>query len=352
MRSHYVCAEFKVDLFHLFLQKALSLTRQGGLFSYIIPTTILNNVYVEELRKYLQRECAIQLIAVASEKVFQEADVHTCVISFQRNPQVSTRKKNRITTTINLNSSSVTDNTIYTTSIQSDFSELPGNVWNILVDEVNAPFVKRLTKDYKQLGEVALLNRGLITGDREKYFATHKKNDKFVPIITGSDVGRYCISEAGEYVLFVKPDSAGGCWDKEVHLAPHKLVVRQIGTQPTASFLGQPVAVTGNIFTVMGKDEPTEFYLLGIINSKIVSFYWRIMFNDFKSSFPQVTIFSLSQLPIRTIDFTKPEEKKMHDDLVALVDTMLELHKQLQKANFDSEKEPIERQIAATGQED
>jgi adenine-specific DNA-methyltransferase len=30
------------------------------------------------------------------------------------------------------------------------------------------------------------------------------------------------------------------------------------------------------------------------------------------------------------------------------VEKMLELNKQLQKAHFDSEKEPIERQIAAT----
>ncbi len=39
----------------------------------------------------------------------------------------------------------------------------------------------------------------------------------------------------------------------------------------------------------------------------------------------------------------------MDDELVALIDTMFELHTQLQKANFGSEKEPIERQIVATG---
>jgi hypothetical protein len=38
----------------------------------------------------------------------------------------------------------------------------------------------------------------------------------------------------------------------------------------------------------------------------------------------------------------------MHDDLVVVVNKLLDLNKQLQKASFDSEKEPIERQIAAT----
>lgn len=38
----------------------------------------------------------------------------------------------------------------------------------------------------------------------------------------------------------------------------------------------------------------------------------------------------------------------MHDELVALVDKMLELNKQIHKASFDSEKESIQRHIAAT----
>jgi hypothetical protein len=70
----------------------------------------------------------------------------------------------------------------------------------------------------------------------------------------------------------------------------------------------------------------------------------------YESTFPTLHVQNeeLSSLPIRTIDFNNPAEKKMHDDLVSLVEKILELNKQLQKAHFDSEKEPIERQIAAT----
>ncbi len=37
----------------------------------------------------------------------------------------------------------------------------------------------------------------------------------------------------------------------------------------------------------------------------------------------------LEPLPIRRIDFENPADKKLHDDLVALVDRMLELNKRL-----------------------
>jgi len=72
------------------------------------------------------------------------------------------------------------------------------------------------------------------------------------------------------------------------------------------------------------------------------------MFSDFKTSFPQVTIFSLSQLPIRKIDLSNPTEKAQHDKMVALVESMLTLHKRQTTANTPREKEMLSRQIAAT----
>jgi hypothetical protein len=85
------------------------------------------------------------------------------------------------------------------------------------------------------------------------------------------------------------------------------------------------------------------------LNSKLISYlYINTSSIATKDDFRQTTLAELRRLPIRTIDFNNPAEKKMHDDLVSLVENMLELNKQLQKANFDSEKEPVDRQIAAT----
>ena len=67
-----------------------------------------------------------------------------------------------------------------------------------------------------------------------------------------------------EYVLFKKPKTAGGCWDSEVHLAEQKVLIRQIGLQPTATLITSPIAVTGNIFTIMTGDLNLEKYILGI----------------------------------------------------------------------------------------
>jgi type I restriction-modification system DNA methylase subunit len=100
---------------------------------------------------------------------------------------------------------------------------------------------------------------------------------------------------------------------------------------------------------VINKDNLSTKYILSLVNSKFMSYlYMNISSIATKDDFRQTTLGELRRLPIRTIDFTKPAEKKMHDNLVSLVEKMLELNKQLQKAHFNSEKEPIERQIAAT----
>jgi hypothetical protein len=192
------------------------------------------------------------------------------------------------------------------------------------------------------LGDLATINRGLITGDRQKYFSTYKVNDKYIPIIAGSDVHRYVVKDSSEFVMFEKPLKAGGSWDPDVHLADHKIVIRQIGINPIACLIEKPIAVTGNLFTIRTGQINSEKYILGIINSKPIDFFWKIMFTDFKSSFPQVTGFSIAQIPIAISD------KDCQDHIVTYVDRMLTLHQQLANAVTPTEITLLQRQIEST----
>ncbi|GAH71464.1 unnamed protein product, partial [marine sediment metagenome] len=62
---------------------------------------------------------------------------------------------------------------------------------------------------------------------------------------------------------------------------------------------------------------------------------------------------AILQLPIRRIDFANPTEKKMHDDLVALVDRMLELNKRLAPIRYTpcNERDELLREINHTDNE-
>lgn len=339
LRGHYVAADFKIEMFHLFLQRAVSLVKDHGFQSFIVPTTILNNVYAESLRIWILERCCIDQICVAKGRVFADADVHTSVLVFRLESEANKKSRNIIQSTSELSESFAAKPRFSGEIKQEAFASLPGSIWNILVNERNSRLIFQLISEFTPLKKVAVINRGLITGDRAKYFSKEKKTKDYVPIIAGSDVHRYLTKKPSEFVLFKRPETAGGCWDKEMHFAPHKIVVRQISDHPTASIVQTPVAVTGNIFTVRGVSLEHELYLLGIINSRLTEFFWKTMFADFKDSFPQVTIFSLEQLPIFTLDLSKPADKRRQEKMVYLVGQIIAAEKQLAVAQSDKDKD-------------
>ncbi len=88
--------------------------------------------------------------------------------------------------------------------------------------------------------------------------------------------------------------------------------------------------------------------MLGLLNSRLLSFLYPYVSNKMVArSFPRLSVGDLKKLPFRTIDFSNQSEKKLHDDLVALVDVMLNLNKKIQTAK-GNEKEQIQRQIEKT----
>jgi len=346
MREHFVSADFKIELFHLFIQRAAALLGDRALLGFIVPTTLLNNVYAEKLRRWLLGNCKILSISVSQERVFAEADVHTSVLVFERSNKAGERDANLVKTTTNLTPGLVADPVFPNRTKQSRFHSMPGCVWNVLLTEDNASLIERMQTQFPALRSVAKINRGLITGDRKKYFSERKETARHVPILAGGDVDRYAVSGPSEYVLFVRPDSAGGCWDEEVHLSQHKIVIRQIGTKPTASLVEKQIAVTGNLFTVMAESVEREKFILGVLNSTLTEFFWKVMFADFKSSFPQVTIFSLGQIPIHSSADAQSSAR-----LVGLVDKMLKFTPALRAAKSDAERTALQNAVTKTDRE-
>ncbi|MCL5737743.1 MAG: restriction endonuclease subunit M, partial [Bacteroidetes bacterium] len=96
------------------------------------------------------------------------------------------------------------------------------------------------------------------------------------------------------------------------------------------------------------KEPFSHKFVLGILSSTLINwFVYRFIFAKAIRTMHFDSVVT-DRIPIPNIEFNNPAEKKMHDDLVNLVERMLSLHKELQSKQFDSEREPIERQITAT----
>jgi len=89
-------------------------------------------------------------------------------------------------------------------------------------------------------------------------------------------------------------------------------------------------------------------YILGLLNSKILDYYLKQVSTTMRGGFFRYFTQFIEQLPIRPIAFTDPADRGRHDRLVALVETMLALHRQLAASKTSHEQAALQRQLAAT----
>ncbi|MCG2768289.1 MAG: Eco57I restriction-modification methylase domain-containing protein, partial [Anaerolineae bacterium] len=94
-------------------------------------------------------------------------------------------------------------------------------------------------------------------------------------------------------------------------------------------------------------------YLLGLLNSQLLDFYLKRVSTPFRGGYYAYSRQFIEQLPIRAIDSADPADVARHDKMVALVERMLALHKQLADAKTPRPRTPmakelLQRQIDAT----
>jgi hypothetical protein len=90
-------------------------------------------------------------------------------------------------------------------------------------------------------------------------------------------------------------------------------------------------------------------FLLGIINSKLLSWYHRYSSpKGIRHTFPKVLIGDIRSFPIPEIELSKSNDKLSHDSMVQFVEQMLTLNKQLAEAKTGHEQTLLQRQIDLT----
>ena len=112
-------------------------------------------------------------------------------------------------------------------------------------------------------------------------------------------------------------------------------------------FLGGGTA--GGYAVTVEDDDHTQYkYLLGILNSRLTTYFVSQVASGFRAGFFAFGKGSLTKLPIRTIDFSDPEDAARHEKMVGLVGRMLALHEKLAEAKIERERTVIGHQISAT----
>ena len=328
--SNFKVAQYKIDSYHLFLEKAISLLNLNGFHSFIVPNTFLINKHTNRLREYILSLCAIKNISMIPETVFESAEVDNCIVVFKRQENAQARSENEVAI---FDFETKRDGKISILPIgrikQKIFEEQQGYVFNVNLASAPVDIGGKIQRNSVPLGSLLRVYFGIQTFDRKKYVSDRKVDKTYKRALDGEDIQRYCLSPKERYVKFV-PSAIKSGGEPKVHFAKEKIIVLQIGSEPKGSLDTNKSCTLNTIYNLIPKElgKYNTKYLLALINSKVIGSFWRMMFYDRKQLFPKIKKKPLESIPVHLIDFSNSSEKVKHDRLVKYVDIILERNKQ------------------------
>ena len=143
----------------------------------------------------------------------------------------------------------------------------------------------------------------------------------------------------------VRPENIGFFTEK-------RILVKQIIDWTTkriwATITDEELYNTQNAFNMLAKPGWHLEYLLGILNSRLMTFFHRKKFLDeFKMRFQKILIKDCRRFPIYQVILMSPRDRNSHDHMVTLVTQILQLYRRLSAEKMVYERTSLQRQIEA-----
>lgn len=289
-----------------FIEIGYKLLKTNGILSYIVPNMFMANVFAEKYRKHLINNWFLKKVDNLSEiDVFESAKVRNCIVFFIKQEEWNSAIFTKITVE-NLNVKLLKKKTLHVQVLTENISN-----WLNLIekDEIAIAIAKKMENESISLGEISDISQGLIPYDKYRghseeiiknkiWNADYQKDDTYRRELRGKDVDRYKLHWNGkEWISY-------GDWlaapRKPDFFRYPRILVREI-TNPRvfATYTEEEYYNTPSIINCINF-RIDIYYVLGILNSELMSFYHNIMSpKDAKGLFPKILVNDIRKIPIR-----------------------------------------------------
>jgi len=343
-QSHYTASfEYKINLFGLFIEKIISaILKDNGYFSFIVPNSLCNTLSFKPIRKFMLEIGSFNIIMDLRYKVFEGAEIGGNAIFLY-----TKTKEQENTSILTVNSLEEFFKPVINKVIKNDYLTDPD--YNLTLNKGASNILQKINNQNNivELGSIIKIYQGIITGDNKKYLSNYAKTEKWKPILKGRDINRYSTSFNNTYVYY-SPKDLWSNTDEKMFNVPLKIISRQTSDRIIATLDKERYFSLDSTHVLhLLTDRIDIKYFLGIYNSKLLNYLYQNKVQESGRVFAQVKTVNLKPLPIKMIDENNNYEKKLHDDIVMLVDKMLDLKQKEAAELSDHLKTVITRQIDA-----
>jgi len=390
--THYQVYHGMADLYAYFIEKAMSLLKPGGYFSFIVSNKWMRANYAVPLRAWLKKQRIISIVDFGDLPVFTGATTYPCILVMSKGKPLEQIKVCKAKELESANLPDYIDRNCFfikTDSLGQDSWSLSDSKSQNLLDKIKAKGIP--LSQYVQ-GKIF---RGILTGLNEAFVIDKATRNRLIkedknsaeiikPFLLGRDIKRYQEPVSTRYLIFTRrgidikkypaiekhllqfkdqlmpkpPNWKGDNWkgrkpgnykwyeiqdtiDYHQEFEKPKIIFPDISTRGNFAYDGTKCYTVNTSYIIPVDD----LFLLGVLNSSLITFFYKSITSSIRGDYLRFIYQYVATIPIAQA------QKSSRDPIASLVNNMLSLHKKLSSSKTPDEKVRLEREIKATDQE-
>ncbi len=312
LNTKYVTAQYQLDLYVAFIEKGISILKNVSEISYIVPNSWLKNLMMSECRKFILTNLNIESIIPNLENVFPDASVDTMIFVGSKHRVLDHVKVYEFNNSAISFKHQISKERIWTNE---------GFVFDVEVSEMVLPIMLKMETNTINIESLFDISRGInpydiYTGQSKDviaaraYHSDHINDSTFVPELKGMHVSRYFYSWDGKHYI------SYGNWlaapREKKYFEGERIIFREIlGKTLVSTLITEDFKIDRSLYIAKLLESKKEifsiYYILGILNSKLLAYYFRFSKNEFDKLFPKIRVAEFKQLPIKNISIFDQE---------------------------------------------
>jgi len=317
IRANFKSMEGEFDTYIYFLENLLKFGKEKSKYGWIIPNNILNQKFGRKIREIILNETKINFIINLGLGIFEGAVVPTVILMYDK-IEID-KEENLIFCNDNVIENNFEINSKFV--LQNDFLQNENYQFNINISNEEKKLLNKLDLKSEKLKQVCELKIGI---EAHPDFISDKPISEFSkPLIRGRNFSKYSLyfDEDPKYIEYIR-EKLHRPREERLFLADKKLLIRQTGDRIISTLDENKFYAWKSVFVILTNDERINLkYLLALINSSTINFYYQKIVGELGRTFAQVKGVNLDLLPIKVIPI------KNQNIFIEKTDEMLYLNK-------------------------
>ena len=269
LTANYITAKNKgMESYDLFIEKGMAMLEENGYLAYVLPEAILSVNSHQQARELIVKNTAFKFVSYLGN-AFSGVQCPAIILGIQKGWCGET-KGCRIDF----------DNKEFVINEDRDMDATLFS-FNMSDEEYDCMRVISSVPNSKYLAHNAKFALGIVTGSNKEYIS-NAKADGMEVVLKGSDILRYAMKEADNYIHFA-PEKFQQVAPTEMYRAEEKLLYRFISEVPVFTYDNQQTLSLNSCNVLIPQIEGMDIkYVLAILNSSVAAYFINKRYNSVK----------------------------------------------------------------------